>query len=144
MQVYIYKDSQYHGPYSVDQIRDLHAAGKVQTNDLAWDERTAQWVPVGYVLGLYTELLPLAFYAGPEDQTKPKEAPMDVGMLVKMGVAGGLFMFIIFVGPIIASVAYMLFGLYAVLFVLAVVLIFILWRVFGKRAPASTGLDLKS
>ena len=47
MQIYIHRDGQQFGPYSVEQAREYLAAGSLAATDLAWYEGAADWAPLG-------------------------------------------------------------------------------------------------
>ena len=47
MQIYIHRDGQQHGPYSIEQAREYLAAGSLAATDLAWYEGAADWAPLG-------------------------------------------------------------------------------------------------
>jgi hypothetical protein len=51
MNLYIFKDGQQLGPYTLDQARGLFAAGTVQLTDLAWHEGLTDWIPLQRVQG---------------------------------------------------------------------------------------------
>jgi hypothetical protein len=51
MNLYISKDNQQLGPYTLDQARQLVANGTFQATDWAWHEGSADWVPLQQVPG---------------------------------------------------------------------------------------------
>ncbi len=54
MQIYITRDGQRLGPYSVEDINAQLAAGTVSATDLAWYEGVASWIPLSSVPGIST------------------------------------------------------------------------------------------
>ncbi len=54
MQLYIHRDGQQYGPYSLEEARDYLASGSLAPDDLAWHDGAADWIPLGSV----TELAP--------------------------------------------------------------------------------------
>jgi hypothetical protein len=51
MNYYISRGGQQYGPYSLDDLTNMSAQGRVDANDLAWGEGMASWTPVSQVLG---------------------------------------------------------------------------------------------
>jgi len=49
MEIYIHRDGQQFGPYSVEQTRDYIASGNLTPDDLAWHEGVTDWVPLAQV-----------------------------------------------------------------------------------------------
>src|SRR4051794_6591422 len=47
---HVNRQGQKFGPYSLDQVRNLLAAGRLQWNDLAWIEGTEEWKPLAMLL----------------------------------------------------------------------------------------------
>lgn len=54
MQIYITRDGQRLGPYSVEEINAQLAAGTVSATDLAWYEGVTNWIPLSSVPGIST------------------------------------------------------------------------------------------
>jgi hypothetical protein len=50
MQIYIHREGQQFGPYSVEQARDYVGTGNLLAEDLAWHEGAANWAPLAGVL----------------------------------------------------------------------------------------------
>ena len=50
MQVYLNRNGEQMGPYSVEDVRTYLSAGSVLATDLAWAEGRADWVPVEQLL----------------------------------------------------------------------------------------------
>lgn len=48
--VYIARDGQPTGPFSIDQLRTMIAQGSVSVSDLAWHEGAADWMPLVQLL----------------------------------------------------------------------------------------------
>ena len=51
MKYYISRAGQQYGPYSLDDLKNMKAQGRVDANDLAWGEGMASWSPLSQVLG---------------------------------------------------------------------------------------------
>jgi len=79
-----------------------------------------------------------------ENPYRLKEEPTDIVMLLKMFVAGGLYMLALVFVPIFLIVGWLLFGFYGVAFVLIVSLILIVWRVFRDKSSDASSLSLNS
>ncbi len=58
MQIYIHRDGQQFGPYSVEQARDYLASGNLLPGDLAWHEGAADWMPLDQVAEVATNPSP--------------------------------------------------------------------------------------
>src|SRR5438034_9503493 len=54
MQVYLAKNGQQTGPYTVEQINAEAAAGRIKPTDLAWMQGWTAWQPVSTVPGFVT------------------------------------------------------------------------------------------
>ena len=52
MQLYISREGQQFGPYSIEQARDYMASGNLLAEDLAWHDGAAEWVPLAQVPGV--------------------------------------------------------------------------------------------
>ena len=52
MQIYIHRDGQQHGPYSVEELRQHLADGNFAADDLAWHEGAPDWVPLAQIEGV--------------------------------------------------------------------------------------------
>src|SRR5690349_1597296 len=48
--VYVSKDGQPTGPFSIDQLRAMVAQGSVPDSELAWHEGATGWIPVAELL----------------------------------------------------------------------------------------------
>ena len=75
---------------------------------------------------------------------KFKDDPFDLGMILKMFVAGGLYVLAITFVPIFLIIGWLIFGFYGVAFVLVVSLILIVWRVFRDKSSDTPSLNLNS
>src|ERR1700761_3084111 len=51
MTLYITRNGQQLGPYSLEQTQQFVAAGNLVLTDLAWYERLATWIPLAQVPG---------------------------------------------------------------------------------------------
>jgi hypothetical protein len=49
-EIYLTRDGQQYGPYSIDQIKTAMSDGTVNSNDLAWYEGIPSWVPVNSII----------------------------------------------------------------------------------------------
>ena len=54
MKLYITKNGQRLGPYSVPEVQDLLRAGTIAPNDYAWYEGLSGWIPLSQVPGFVT------------------------------------------------------------------------------------------
>lgn len=52
MEIYISRDEQRFGPYTIEQVREYLAAGQLVADDLAWHEGVEGWISLGKVRGL--------------------------------------------------------------------------------------------
>ena len=52
MQIYIYRDGQQFGPFTLDQINQGLAAGQLLPNDFAFYEGLPQWIPLSQIQGV--------------------------------------------------------------------------------------------
>lgn len=52
MEIYLGRNGQREGPYSVEEVKRRLAGGQVRPGDLAWHEGLASWVPIGQLSGL--------------------------------------------------------------------------------------------
>jgi len=52
MQIYIHRDGQQFGPYSLEQAQDYLRSGDLLAEDLAWHEGAADWMPLAGVVGV--------------------------------------------------------------------------------------------
>lgn len=66
--IYIARDGKQAGPYTVEQLGAMLAAGKLRPTDMAWWEGCADWVPLESVPGV----------AGPAPAPEPVPAPAPV------------------------------------------------------------------
>ena len=58
MQITINRNGENHGPYPLDQVREMLANGSMQPNDLAHYEGAADWVPLHQVPGVTGDVSP--------------------------------------------------------------------------------------
>jgi hypothetical protein len=49
MQIYIHRNNQQFGPYTIDQVREYLASGRLHAEDLAWHEGAPDWVPLSKI-----------------------------------------------------------------------------------------------
>ncbi len=47
MQIYLARNQEQAGPYTLEQVNSMLASGQVQLNDLAWHDGLDQWQPLG-------------------------------------------------------------------------------------------------
>lgn len=52
MQIFIGRDDQQYGPYTVEQINEFLVSGHILSTDLAWYEGAAEWAPVASIKGV--------------------------------------------------------------------------------------------
>jgi len=58
MQLYIHRNGEKTGPYSLDDVRAYLNAGSFQPNDLAWYEGASDWAPLVSIPGLFSSTPP--------------------------------------------------------------------------------------
>ncbi len=58
MEIYINRDGQHHGPYSVEQVNEQLAAGELSVEDLAWYEGAEEWLPLHQLFNVEVEKSP--------------------------------------------------------------------------------------
>lgn len=52
MAITIHRADANYGPYSLDQVNAMLASGQLSAEDLAWQEGTADWVPLARIAGV--------------------------------------------------------------------------------------------
>jgi len=52
MEIFISRNNEKHGPYSLEQIQGFLASGQAQGSDMAWYEGVKGWVPLSQVPGV--------------------------------------------------------------------------------------------
>lgn len=52
MRIMLARDGQKYGPFTIDQVNTMLAAGKAALDDLAWVENTPEWVALATVPGI--------------------------------------------------------------------------------------------
>ena len=52
MQIFIARNNERHGPYSLDDIQAYLASGHLNDNDLAWHQGIQDWIPVNQIPGI--------------------------------------------------------------------------------------------
>ena len=115
MQIYLYQNEQQTGPYSEEQIRQLIAAGTIQTNDVCWHEGLSDWQPLETVISFQQQA------AHPGAFTPQQAAPAVVQTNVKQGaLIGGVACFAI--GIILMFLSMWSFVIYGPLFLVAFIL----------------------
>jgi hypothetical protein len=64
MSLFIFKNNQQHGPYSIDEVNRWLSSGQLQRTDLACYEGATTWVPLSTLLGTgnYLPLAPQGAY----------------------------------------------------------------------------------
>ncbi len=50
MEIFIHRDGQQHGPYTVEDIKGHLASGSIKPEELGWHEGLADWKPVGTLI----------------------------------------------------------------------------------------------
>lgn len=118
MQIYLYQNEQQTGPYTEQQIRDLVAAGTIQTTDVCWYEGLSDWQPIDTVISFQPSVPPAAHHAA---FTPQQAAPAVVQTNVKQGaLIGGVACFVI--GIILMFFSMWSFIIYGPLFLVAFIL----------------------
>ena len=93
VQIYLFQNDQQTGPYTEQQIRDLLAAGSLQSTDVCWHEGLPDWQPLESVISFRS--------SGPEipniSLSAPSQpAPTVVQTNVRQGaLIGGIVCFVI-------------------------------------------------
>lgn len=82
MQIFVQKNDQQTGPFSIDQMRHGLAAGHYQLADLAWYEGASAWIPLSSVPGIGANPPPLG-----GDGLPAKTSSLAVWSLV-LGILG--------------------------------------------------------
>ena len=75
MQIYVGKNGQQLGPFSLEEVNRKLADGTFAASDLAWYEGAAAWAPLSSVTGV---VIPPAAAATPAPTPAPKPAPSPV------------------------------------------------------------------
>lgn len=52
MQIFIAKNDQQTGPFSIEQLESMIAAGMIQITDMAWHSELPNWMPIHQLLGV--------------------------------------------------------------------------------------------
>lgn len=118
MQIYLYQNEQQTGPYTEQQIRDLVAAGTIQTTDVCWYEGLSDWQPIDTVISFQPSVPQAAHHAA---FTPQQAAPAVVQTNVKQGaLIGGVACFVI--GIILMFLSMWSFIIYGPLFLVAFIL----------------------
>jgi hypothetical protein len=73
MEIYIHRDGEQFGPYSVEQTRDYMASGNLLPGDLAWHEGATDWVPLANLDGIASPAPSLV--SAPEQAVRPAWVP---------------------------------------------------------------------
>ncbi len=76
MQIYIHRENEQFGPYSLEQARTYLASGELLPHDLAWREGAADWAPLAEVVIVTPVVPPLPQLAPvPARGTRPAGTP---------------------------------------------------------------------
>ena len=96
MQIFISRNNQRHGPYSLDDIQAYLASGHLHGNDLAWYEGVQGWIPLNQVPGVVTpqsRVPPPPPQIAPMNQTAvPVKKPVTTFQKAVLGTFGVLFL----------------------------------------------------
>ena len=106
MDIYINRDGQQNGPYSLDKINECLAQGSMQPTDLAFHEGLPDWIPLSQVAGVIINEASPAQPLGPEPEgvSAVSPRPNNKGkLLVFVGIGVGLI-------AVCATVGFFLFG----------------------------------
>jgi|GEM_PF-12483 len=104
MQIYIYRDNQQLGPYSIEEIKAYLTDGKVQAEDFAWHEGLTEWIPLSQVPGITTNPPPLPAAQQPEALKSAASLTSTLPALSLKPASGGLKRWVLFFGVNIVSV----------------------------------------
>ena len=102
MQIFINRNNDRHGPYTLEQIQTYLASGQMQGSDLAWYEGIQGWVPLSQVPGVQLPQNQMApppppHQAIPIQQPAKRKSPVLYGcggcltVIVGLAVIGALF-----------------------------------------------------
>lgn len=103
MQIYLARNGQREGPFSMDEVRGRLASGAAQSADLAWYEGAAGWLPLHQVPGLDVPQpippagampppMPPPMPAQPATAAPAKSSgPAAVWVIVVLVLVGGIF-----------------------------------------------------
>jgi hypothetical protein len=85
MQIYIAKNNQRLGPYSLEEALRLRASGQISGTDLAWYEGIPQWIPLSQVPGMGVGAPPKIDFGAPLPPVVPAPPPTgsDSGLFLK-------------------------------------------------------------
>ena len=73
MQIYIHREGQQFGPYSVEEAKEHLAAGSLRAADMAWHEGMADWMPLAQLEGMAPAAAPTV--PKPVQMTQPSWIP---------------------------------------------------------------------
>jgi hypothetical protein len=72
MPIYIHRDGQQLGPYSVEQARDYLESGNLVADDLAWYDDAEDWVPLAQVPGVAAPIPAASAHSSAPDWVPPR------------------------------------------------------------------------
>ena len=94
MQIFINRNNEKHGPYTLEQIQAYLASGQMQGSDPAWYEGVDGWVTLAQVPGVRVpQDAPPPYQPAPVPQPKKKKSPVLIGCggLLLVGIIGSIF-----------------------------------------------------
>ena len=74
MNIYLLKDGEKHGPYSIDRVVEFIRKGECMMSGLAWREGMADWKPIHLIKDIVEAALP----PEPKDG-QHQNAPLNLG-----------------------------------------------------------------
>ena len=79
MVIYIKKGTEQSGPYTLDQIQEQLAQGKLRPEDMACQEGMSNWVPLSQLISEATGIPPVIDAPAPVEDTSSAEKPSLIG-----------------------------------------------------------------
>lgn len=92
MNIYINRDGQQLGPFSLEEVRQRLASGQISGVDWAWPEGTKDWVPVQQVPGIGAP--PPMVPSLPGSVSNENSSLLGIRLLTGFFIAAGSFFFI--------------------------------------------------
>jgi len=137
MEIYITRNGQQIGPYSVHEANRNLSAGKIDPSDLAWHAALSEWVPLSTVPGImasppppprrhHPPPVPTGSPAGPEKRIPPA-SPGLPPIVTVLGVIVIVILGIAMVVNIIVALPVAIAGV-----PIGTILIFIIWKALAN------------
>ena len=76
MQVYVGRNGEKFGPYSIDQVNEFIKQGKYSFEDLGWHEGMEEWKPLRTIAGVIEEnVIPISGSSSPNKTSPTEQVP---------------------------------------------------------------------